>query len=376
MSKRSFRLALVVVAVTVAALAGTTAYVVHQILGYPERRHAGEGVEVVVVVETGMSFSEIASLLERSNVIDKPSWFRIYAMHRGVANRVRAGRYVLRDDWTPKQVLDRLLAGVQERQVAVTIPEGLHMLEVFDLLAGYRRETGTWHPELEIAPRAELERLGRDPTFLRGLGIDGDTIEGYLYPDTYYFVVPTRPEKALERLVAQHRAVWTEVVTEHARGYQQLKDKLKWSDRDILTMASIVEKEAAVAHERPRIAQVFLNRLLFPSFKPKKLETDPTIRYGCQIPLQKSPGCQNWSVTDRLRRAQLDDKDNPYNTYQHEGLPPGPIANPGRGAIAAVLAPDGSDYLFFVAKDDKTHVFSRTLAEHERNVDRYIRGKP
>ncbi|HEY2732855.1 MAG TPA: endolytic transglycosylase MltG, partial [Polyangiales bacterium] len=133
----------------------------------------------------------------------------------------------------------------------------------------------------------------------------------------------------------------------------------------------IVEKEAVDPAERPTIAQVFINRLTFPSFKSRRLETDPTIRYGCTVPVQKSAACQSWDKAGRLHRAQLDDKDNPYNTYQHDGLPPGPICNPGKASLLATLTPDGSDYLYFVAKDARNHAFAKTLAEHERNVKRY-----
>jgi UPF0755 protein len=187
----------------------------------------------------------------------------------------------------------------------------------------------------------------------------------------------------LDRLINEHRKVWNEVVAAHRAGYQKIRDKLEWSDRDLLTMASIVEKEAVLPAEQPRIAQVFINRLTDSSFKPKRLETDPTIRYGCLVPAKKSAACLEWVKPcppenpgcDRLHRIQLDDKDNPYNTYQHEGLPPGPIANPGRGAMAAVMNPDGSNYFYFVAKDDHSHTFSRTLAEHERAVQRYLQSK-
>jgi UPF0755 protein len=153
-------------------------------------------------------------------------------------------------------------------------------------------------------------------------------------------------------------------------------------------MASIVEKEAVDPAERPRIAQVFVNRLTSPSFRPRKLETDPTIRYGCLVPEEKSPPCTAWIELctkagkppgcERLRRAQLDDKDNVYNTYQHEGLPPGPISNPGRKSIEATISPDGSDYFFFVAtsKGSRTHAFARTAAEHDRNVKKYVSGEP
>jgi UPF0755 protein len=185
--------------------------------------------------------------------------------------------------------------------------------------------------------------------------------------------VPTPPRQVLETMIAQHRVVWDRLRREHQRSLDKLKKKLGWSDRDVLIMASIVEKEAVVDAERSRIAQVFINRLVSSSFKPHRLDTDPTIRYGCTVPQVKSDPCKQWDPSKRLRRAQLDDKDNVYNTYQHEGLPPGPIANPGARSIAATFDPDGSRYFYFVSRNDGTHVFSRTRAEHERAVDKFQR---
>jgi len=194
-----------------------------------------------------------------------------------------------------------------------------------------------------------------------------------LFPDTYEFRVNEKPAVVLTRLITRHQEVWNELLAKHSHDAAKVKDKLGWGDRELLTMASIVEKEAVDPAERPRIAQVFMNRLSSPSFQPKRLETDPTIRYGCMVPVQKSPGCQQWDKRDRLHRAQLDDKANPYNTYQHEGLPPGPICNPGKGSIEAVLAPDGSEFYYFVARDARNHAFAKTLDEHKRNVDRYMK---
>ncbi len=363
MSKRSFRTALIVVVATVAIAAGVIAYVVNAALDYPDRRHKGSGADVEVVIKSGLSFPQIASLLADKEVIDKPRWFRLYAMHRGLTTKVRPGKYLLNDKMTPAEVLDAIIKGVEEKQVAVTLEPGLHMLEYFAILA-----------DNAVASAAELEKLARDPEFLRAHGIEGETVDGYLYPDTYQFVIPTRPAKVLERLINQHRSVWNKLVDKNRKAYGKLVDKLKWSDRDILIMASIVQKEAANTAEMPTIAQVFINRLTFSSFKPKRLETDPTIRYGCQVPVQKSAACQAWDITDRLHQIQLDDKDNAYNTYQHEGLPPGPIANPGADAIASVFEADGSDYLYFVAAGGVTY-FSKTYAEHDKKVDKYIRNK-
>jgi UPF0755 protein len=344
-----------------AVLAGGLA--VRKILSYPEERRAGAGKEVIVPIERGMNFPAIAARLQKSGIIDNPRWFRLYAMHRGATTKVRVGNYVLKDDMTPKQVLDNLLAGVEEVTVSVTIPEGKNILEVFEILdaAG-------------IAGKKQLEALARDPEYLEKQGIIGDTIEGYLFPETYRFKVPTDPAKVLETMVNQHRVVWDRVRSKYTKEIQNLRERLDWSERDILVMASIVEKEAVAEEERARIAQVFINRLTTASFSPKRLETDPTIRYGCMVPEKPSAACRQWKKTDRLRTIQLRDVDNPYNTYQREGLPPGPICSPGEKSLVATVNPDGTNYFYFVAREDKrTHVFSRTLAEHERAVDKYQR---
>jgi UPF0755 protein len=360
MSKRSFRTALVVVVGSLLIVIGFAAWFVHRALSYPESTHTGAGKEVEVEIKSGTSFPTVASMLSDKGLIDKPTWFRMYAMWQGDTTNIKTGKYLIKDNLTPKQVLAILVAGVKELTTKVTLPEGKNLLEYFDLLAAAR-----------VAPAKELEALARDKDFLAKHGIAGDTVEGYLFPDTYEFRIGDKPAAVLERLITHQREVWNALVAKHGAQLAKLKDKLGWSDRDVLTMASIVEKEAVDPAERPRIAQVFINRLTSPSFNPKRLETDPTIRYGCMVPVQKSAACQQWDKAGRLHRAQLDDKDNAYNTYQHDGLPPGPIANPGKGSIEATLAPDGSDYLYFVAKDARNHAFARTFDEHKRNVEKY-----
>jgi UPF0755 protein len=373
MSKRSFRVALAVVIGSVILVVGIAGYFLHRALSYPDERHAGTGREVEVEVKSGMSFPTVASLLADKNVIDRPTWFRLYAMWEGETTNIKTGKYLIKDNESPRAVLKTLVAGVKEVTTKVTLPEGRNMLEFFELL-----------DKAKIADKGELETLARDKEFLAKYAIAGDTVEGYLFPDTYEFRLGEKPRGVLERLIQRHQEVWQELIAKHPRDTAKLKDRMRWTDRDILTMASIVEKEAVEPAERPRIAQVFVNRLTKPDFKPRRLETDPTIRYGCLVPLNKSAPCVAWIDActkrglapgcDRLRRAQLDDKDNPYNTYQHEGLPPGPIANPGKKSIEATLQPDGSDYLFFVAKNEREHVFSKTYAEHAKAVDKYIRG--
>jgi UPF0755 protein len=362
-SRRSFRSALIVVLASFVILGGVALWLVREIYGFPERRHEGSGAEVTVKIEKGMKFPQVAAALEHAGVIERPQWFRLYAMHRGLANKVRAGEYKLRDNLTPREVLDTLIQGVEEINIAVTIPEGLHIREVFAIF----EQSG-------IAEAAPLEALARDADWLADHGLAGETAEGYLFPDTYRFKKATPPEKVLETMLARHRAVFDELKKLHARSVDKLKKQLSWTDRELVILASIVEKEAADPAERPTIASVFYNRLTSPSFTSRRLETDPTIRYGCTIPAKKSPGCVGWQITDRLRRAQLDDADNLYNTYQRPGLPPGPISNPGRGSLEAVMAPVDSDYLYFVARDARSHVFSKSYEEHTRAVNKYIRN--
>lgn len=362
MASRSFKTALAVVLGSLLIAGSVLGWVIGRALAYPGTEHGGTGKDIDVEVKSGMTFPTIASMLSEKGLIDKPTWFRLYAMWEGDTTSVKTGKYVIKDNLAPKQVLAILVAGVREVTIKITLPEGKNMLEFFELLAAGK-----------VAKATELEALAREKNFLARHGITGDTVEGYLFPDTYEFRVNEKPAIVLQRLITRHQEVWNELLAKYPRAAGKLKNRLKWTDRDLLTMASIVEKEAVDPAERPRIAQVFINRLTSASFSPKRLETDPTIRYGCMVPVQKSAPCQQWDKHDRLHRAQLDDKANPYNTYQHEGLPPGPISNPGKASIEAVLVPDGSDYYFFVAKDARNHVFARTSSEHNRNVDKYMR---
>ncbi len=373
MSKRSFRTALAVVVGSLVIVAALLGYFIHRALAYPGETHAGAGRDVEVEIKTGMSFPAVASMLSDKGVIEKPTWFRLYAMWEGDTTNVKTGKYLIKDNLTPREVLAILVAGVKEVTVKVTLPEGKSMLEYFEILDGAR-----------VSSAKELEAIARDKEFLGKHAISGDSVDGYLFPDTYQFRVGEKPMTVMERLVQRHQEVWNGLVAKHPKDTAKLKDKLGWTDREILTMASIVEKEAVDPAERPRIAQVFINRLTSSSFKPHKLQTDPTIRYGCMVPVQKSSACIAWNEPcvksgkpmgcDRLHRAQLDDADNPYNTYAHEGLPPGPISNPGKASIEATLSPDGSDYYYFVAtsKNSRNHAFAKTAEEHERNVKKYV----
>ena len=341
------------------------AYLAHRALTYPDRVSGSARGPVELDIPRGAGAQKVSELLAQAGLINRPAWFRLYAGQRGAANRFRPGHYRFEAPLTPRQLVDLIVKGVADELVAVTIPEGKNMIEVAEILdaAG-------------IAKKDDLLALAMDPNFVKSLDLPGRSIEGYLFPDTYRLVPRSQPSRVLVTLVRHHRQVFEELRAANPTVATYLKSKLKLDDAAIVTLASIVEKETGQPQERPRIAQVFINRLTKSSFRPKLLQTDPTIVYGCTVAPAflgaASPACQKWA--GRIHRIHLDDNANPYNTYTHEGLPPGPIANPGRAALHAVFRPDGTSYLFFVSKNDGTHQFSATIAEHEAAVVKYQRG--
>lgn len=361
-AKSSFKTALWIVLATLVLALGVAGVLGFRALQYPHVAHAGSGKAIVVEVTPDMSFTGIATALHAEGVITQPRLFRVYGMYRGATRKVRAGRYELADNLTPKQVLDVLVAGVKEKTIKVTLPEGKHMLEYFDILEA-----------AGVGKRRELQALAQDAAFLKTLQIEAPSIEGYLFPDTYDFPLNQPAEKILQRLVARYRVVWREVAAAAGPALAETQRRMGWDEHKLLIMASLVEKEAVLASEQPRIAQVFYNRLTSATFVSKRLETDPTIRYGCMVGSPGATSCKNWKITDRLRTLQLRDATNTYNTYQHAGLPPGPICSPGRGAMLAAMQPDGSGFFYFVGRNDGSHVFSKTFAEHSAAVDTYQR---
>jgi UPF0755 protein len=358
-SVKAMRRAFVIFLVTGVVLAITVVLLYRYAVRYPDRPLGSSGKPVKVTIPHNTNFTRVVEILQERKLVDGPAAFRIFANYKGLASKVRAGTYTFKPDVTPRELLDILVHGVPAPTVKVVIPEGKNMLEVADLLA-----------EARIAPRDRLVEQMYNKRFLHRIGVRADTIEGYLFPDTYKLKAFTPAQEVLEKLVRRHKSVYVRLRAKHKSGLAWLRKKLRWGHHEIVTLASIVEKETGQAHERPLIAGVFLNRLTrhFPS---RLLQTDPTIIYGCTVPEEKSAACKKFK--DRIRRIHLNDAENPYNTYQHKGLPPGPIANPGRAALEAILHPRKSRYLYFVSKNDGTHHFSATRAEHERAVDRYQR---
>jgi UPF0755 protein len=351
---------LVVTCLTIAGFAIKGAY--ERMLTYPERAGQGTAAPIEIEVPRGASFPEVLTLLVDNGVIaaDEAVYFKLFVLHKGAARKTTAGPHQFRGDMTPLQIIDELARPQKAEEVSVTIPEGKNILEVAKIIA-----------DAGLSTEDDLLEAMYDPALLEQLKIPGETVEGYLFPDTYKFRRETPAAEVLTRLVQRHRRVYDSLRRTHRDSIEQLDKELGWGDNEVVILASIVEKETGAKHERPLIAGLFLNRLRFSSFKPKLLQTDPTIIYGCTVPKKKSAACQKFE--DRIRTIQLRDQDNPYSTYAHEGLPPGPISNPGRAALEAVLAPKKSRFLYFVARNDGTHEFSKTVAEHERWVDIYQR---
>ncbi len=294
----------------------------------------GPGPAQEVLVPQGAGVKEIALLLKERGLIRSPWFFVLLAQIKREATCLKAGEYRLSPRWTTLEILQHLASGevVLHR---VTIPEGLTRWQIASLLAA----RGLTDKQSFLAATANA-------TLLKRLRIPGATAEGYLFPETYTLAKGLPPATIVTRMVKQFWRVWSSLVP-RAR-------QLGVSVKQVVILASIVEKEAKVAEERPLIAGVFWNRLK----RGMPLQADPTVRYA----LRKFQG--------PLTRKDLQ-VDSPYNTYLHPGLPPGPICNPGRASLQAVLYPAKTDYLYFVAKGDGTHYFSRTLKEHLRAIHRF-----
>ncbi|MGE4608901.1 MAG: endolytic transglycosylase MltG, partial [Myxococcota bacterium] len=241
--------------------------------------------------------------------------------------------------FSAEQTLDRIVSG-RVATYDVSVPEGLTAVQVGERLAA-----------AGLTDATEFHTFVTTPGTAAALGVEGETIEGYLFPETYQLRHGLTADEVAKVLVDQFLIVWREIEPQ-ARAQ-------KLSMREVVTLASIVEKETAAPEERPLIASVFRNRLR----RGMRLETDPAVIYGIA------------DFDGNLRRRDLEDNSNPYNTYLIEGLPPGPIANPGADALRAVVNPADTDYLFFVSKNNGMHAFSKTYNEHVLAVDEYQRRR-
>ncbi|MGD2062799.1 MAG: endolytic transglycosylase MltG [Nitrospirota bacterium] len=306
---------------------------------WAERPLATPAGEVVVWIAPGTSFRAVAAQVAAAGVVDSPRRLEWLARWRGVADRVRAGEYDLGGRYTPEEVLDLLLAG-RVKQYPFTVPEGLTCREIASRFAaaGFGNE-------------AEFVAACRDPELLARMGVREGTLEGYLFPETYQWHRGMTARALVERMVAAGEALWTPERRHTATA-------LGMTVHQVLTLASIIEKETGHAGERALISGVFHNRLR----RGMRLQSDPTVIYGLA------------DFDGNLTRDHLA-TDTPYNTYTRAGLPPGPIANPGLESIDAALHPAETPALYFVSRNDGSHQFSATVEEHNRAVDRYQRHR-
>ncbi len=289
----------------------------------------------LVEIKPGSSFSRVAGQLEQSGVIKDARRFTLLARWRKATGQIHAGEYLFEISAKPDDILARLVAG-DIRMLQVTIPEGFTLQEIATRL-----------DKTAIGSTDEFLALCHDADFLRELSLDTVSLEGYLFPETYTYSSSTTPKQILAAMVAQLRRQLTPELLERAAA-------LNLNRHQLLTLASIIQKEAGNVMEMPLISAVFHNRLKLGI----PLQADPTVIYGIA------------DFDGNLTRKHLETP-TPYNTYKTRGLPPGPIASPGHFALQAAANPAASKDLYFVSRGDGTHVFSATLKDHNRAVQRY-----
>jgi UPF0755 protein len=298
---------------------------------FPSR---GWGAKKVVVPKRS-SLPQVVDLLSEEGILRHPRVFQLLVVGTMTGQRLKYGEYSFP---TPPSTLDvwRKLVNGDVTRYYVTIPEGATVFDIARTLSA-----------LELADRDAFLEAAASSDVLRRLGIPGSSAEGFLFPDTYLLVKYMSVEDILDIMVRQFRRKFTPEMEELAR-------KAGFTVPEIVTIASIIEKETGLESEKPLISAVIRRRLIL----GMPLQMDPTVIYGL-----KSFGLP-------LTRGDLRTP-NPYNSYLNRGLPPGPIANPGLSALQAAIAPADTDYLYFVSRRDGSHQFSRTLSEHNKAVAAY-----
>jgi UPF0755 protein len=304
------------------------------------------GAETFVDLPPGTSVSGIASRLAAAGVVPDGFTFRIAARMAGADRRLQAGEYRFADAATPAAVVARITAGDVYKR-SVTFPEGLTVLEMADVFE--RAGFGTAEDFRAAAHEAGL-RPAAAP--------DARTLEGYLFPDTYTLPRHTNAVDLVRAMVAGFDRAFDASLRAEA-------EKLGLSVNEAVTLASLIEKETAKADERPIVSAVYHNRLK----RGMPLQCDPTVIYALML-------AGKWN--GNVRKVDLA-INSPYNTYRFPGLPPGPVASSGRASLEAAVRPADVPYLYFVSRNDGSHVFAKTLAEHNRNVEiwqkRYFRNR-
>lgn len=300
------------------------------------------GREVIYEVKLGQSFNSISRDLQAKGVLKNAEAFSVYGRFTRQIPNVKVGEYRLTTAMTPPQVMAVITSGFSITR-SLTIPEGYNVFEIADLLESKG-----------FASRAEIMKLAFNKDFTKKLlGVERPSLEGYLYPDTYGFTKYMGAEKILGEMVKTFKENFAKVPKPYP---------FDWNDYQVVTMASIIEKETGATHERQLISSVFSNRLK----KNMRLQTDPTIIYAKAL--------HSGKLVIDIKKADLS-WSHPYNTYMRPGLPPGPISNPGFDAMKAAVNPAITDFLYFVSQNDGTHIFSETYEKHNAAVRKYQQNR-
>jgi len=298
-----------------------------------------KGTPLLITINKGAGLKQISTILYSNHLIKSNLTFQLLARLQKKDGAIKAGVYELSPAMSPAHLLDILCRG-EVKRYRITIPEGLTVAET-----AQRVEAAG------LCKKKEFIRLAHDPSFCAALGIPADNLEGYLFPETYFFEKSTPTRRIISTMVKQFKAMFPPEWKAFAKAQG-------FSVQQVVTLASIIEKETGLPEERPLISSVFHNRLRL----NMRLQSDPTVIYGIA------------NFNGNLTRKDLKTP-TPYNTYIIKGLPPGPIANPGRQSLKAALFPADSKFCYFVSRNDSTHYFSETLKEHNRAVKKYQKGK-
>ncbi len=305
--------------------------------------HDGSPAPQTIIIKPGADADAIANLLAQADLIDSAPLFKMLAKKRGMAKKLKAGEYRLHGRMNPQRILDILAKGEQVLH-SITFPPGCDIFEVSRII----RESDF------IAGAESIDEILRDKGLLKELGIPHDDFEGYILPETYSFLLGTDARSVIMTVV---RALFSSLPAD----YDQRAHKVGLDLHSAITMASLVESEVMLSEEYPLVSAVYHNRLK----KDMPLQCDPTVIYSMKL-----LGIYKGNISKRdLHR------DHPYNTYVHKGLPPGPICNPRMKALLAAVSPAEVDYLFFVSRNDGSHVFSTSYRDHVNAVNKYQRRR-
>ena len=337
--KKSKKIELYILLACIAlALIGALAVLIHY-SSTPINPYGNKDATVLVDIPTGSSFVKVTEILNKAGLIKSRYLFYYLALTKRATRSIRAGEYEFSDSMTPGAVIDKLLRG-EVKLYTIIIPEDFTTKQIAERLA-----------EFNLIDEETFFELAVDSDFLKTLGIMTKSIEGYLFPNTYYFDRSMSTRQIMKIMVSQFRKrVTTEMVKK--------AEELGFDINQFVTFASIVGKESGNQAEKPMISAVFHNRLK----KRMPLQSDPTAVYDLE------------DFSGKVRRSHLKRK-SPYNTYIIRGLPPGPIANPGIDSLNATLNPAKVNYIYFVSKKDGSHQFSSSLEMHNQAINRYRQNK-